>query len=76
MQIGKLRGRIGELEGRVRNSEGMGEEWNYKESQYQQEITRLNAQIGMLGQEGERTKQHFEKRYGSVYVGWHKKTQK
>ena len=76
MQISSIKITIGELEGRLRNKDAIIEEYNYKETQLQQEVTRWKSQVGLLNQEIERINDFSQKKYHIYYAEYLKKTQK
>lgn len=62
MQISSIRTTISDLEGRLRNKDAIIEEYNYKETQLQQEVTRWKSQVGLLTQEIERINDFSQKK--------------
>jgi len=61
-QIVTFRGTIADYEGRLRNKDASFEEFNYKETQLQQEIARLKSQVSLLTQEIERINEFSQKK--------------
>jgi chromosome segregation ATPase len=61
-QIATFRGTIADYEGRLRNKDASFEEFNYKETQLQQEIARLKSQVSLLTQEIERINEFSQKK--------------
>ena len=76
MQISSIRTTISDLEGRLRNKDAIIEEYNYKETQLQQEVTRWKSQVGLLTQEIERINDFSQKKYSIFYAEYLKKTHK